>query len=199
MMQGELLTDEQVGGRVKVASQQEIWRAEYPVLESLDLNIHEFGVYKTGYIRVIPKPNAVIYECGSEWKSRFSDIHEFDEDNHVSWNRARTCPQAIEGVIECAATLNDAHTTPILHLVQDTTDLDTYSIGIALTNIDAVYVYPPEVTEIIAAYDAAYTDGSTYSFQLSRGIPTDVVLTAEDLEPWTRKLPPPTLVYKASI
>jgi hypothetical protein len=192
--------------------------AEYPLLSMLGITVDQFYDVPSMLLEIIPKPGALTYEAGGgfknefvdgftgtamvyktvgQYKSRFTDKFAVEDDNFMHWN-TRTGVRSFMGFLELAASLDDNKQTPILHVVPWVPDLES-SFAIRLEDISEVRQYPKNAADVLAAYQNAAEDGDTYCYQAAVGLPTDVLVSQDELAPLVHGYwwPEPKLIYSA--
>lgn len=191
---------------------------DIPEISLADRMVHQFGaqavlldalgvsgldqlISGSRYVRVVPKVGARILQLGGKWHSSYPGAPAGDLDfsnRGFSWSPLHETNEVYEGFVYGVTTLDDSASTPIAHLLGHCTDVDTTSFGIPLDDIHQLFAYSQDATDIKGAYQNAQVDGTTYFYQRHRGLPLDVELSCDELEPFvTTYWPDPVLAYTA--
>jgi hypothetical protein len=173
----------------------------FPLLNILGIELNKVDDVPNFLLQITPKPGAVIYEYGAQYKSRFTNDYPEEEDNLTTWGAPRRKLRSLEGYLQAAATLDDNIRTPILHVLPWITDMDM-SVAIRIEDIAEVRVYPDDPAEILAIYQNAVEDSGWIAdyYLKAHGLPTDNSAAATDLAPYVQGTywwPEPKLIYSA--
>jgi hypothetical protein len=175
---------------------EKIHESEFPLLKVLGITIDGFEDHESQLLRVELVADSIVYDPGYTYTSKFTNVCG-EEENLMHWKVSKKPPSVVEGYLETVSRLNDPARTPILHLLEHVTDIDSCSTGVRLSDIRSIWEYHKDPADVKAAYQNAVVDGDTYFYQGIKGISTDVVLTPKDLDPFVNGYfwPEPKLIY----
>lgn len=179
---------------------EELAEQHAPLLETLGLTVNQPNQAHQ-YIAIHLKPESTVYEPGdaatelrtNSYADKYSEPDSWFNWRECGWDKATV----FEGFLQGAFRLEGSNSL-VLHIEADCTDVRTSSVAIKLEDAEQVAVYPQDPADLMAATQNAAWDGNSYEYQRIKGLPLDVVVTYEELEPYvTTYWPKPSVIFTA--
>jgi hypothetical protein len=133
------------------------------LLDVLGLYIDTFD-QPTPLVRVTAKAGPVILKPAGWDDTIFSTRYtnrNHDADNYIEWRKHELAQlDPVQGFVLCVASTPEADTPrgPILHLTEDITDLDLFSTGIFLEDVERIERYSTNAAHVLIALQNAQAD-----------------------------------------
>ena len=174
----------------------------HPAIESLGLTMGEHSAnYPLVHLEVpigatvlVAPPMGPLTD-GSTSKPRITseDINWTEDRWH--WQETPNREAGLQGFLRGLYQTNDGRA--FLHVEYDVTDIGYARVGVMLDDIDALSVHSDEAHSVWAAFQNACVDGDSTTYQLVKGLPLDVTVTAQELEDLIEShWPTPELVFQ---
>ncbi|HUD07158.1 MAG TPA: hypothetical protein VMR34_04685 [Candidatus Saccharimonadales bacterium] len=170
------------------------------ILTSLDLEVDNFEGIKEHLVEVKIKPNSIIFlpSALGGFVSQYREEYG-PKGNVMHWSDIPADCDSFRAFILCASTILGDPGPPILHLSLFINDVDAGSIGIRLTDVEEISIYPDNAAEMLNMYQEAEMDGDTLAYNEIHGLNGAPVWKREEIQPYLTDLwPDPDMIFQKS-